>query len=155
MCWGAKSMHSGISAGGSQESFNARGCGSLEHGPRCLRPRSGCETEDGEINVETTASESRVGWWNGDFLKASETAGSSAESFEGHWHVGSNWTWGCVLEVRKVRREQDQGSGVETRTPRLKVSAKRRIYIGDSLCFPKFLWLNTNFFLTVISTAIS
>ena len=62
MCWGAKSMHSGISAGGSQESFNARGCGSLEHGPRCLRPRSGCETEDGEINVETTASESRVGW---------------------------------------------------------------------------------------------
>ena len=30
-------------------------------GPRCLRPRSECETEDGEISVETTASESPVG----------------------------------------------------------------------------------------------
>ena len=30
-------------------------------GLRCLRPRSGCETEDGEINIERTASESPVG----------------------------------------------------------------------------------------------
>ena len=61
MCWGTKSRHSGISAEGSQESFSARGCGFWNRGPRCLRPRSGCEMEDGEINIERTASESPVG----------------------------------------------------------------------------------------------